>query len=100
MVTLELFANKPAGSDIRVWVCGCCTGEEAFSVAILLQEKLEQSPSNNFKIQIFTSDIDKLAVNQALQGVFPQSIESDITPSRLARHFSFNEKTKTYRVQE
>lgn len=100
VVTLEWFANKPAGSDIRVWVCGCCTGEEAFSVAILLQEKLEQLPSNNFKIQIFTSDIDKLAVNQARQGVFPQSIESDITPCRLARHFSFNEKTKIYCVQE
>jgi two-component system CheB/CheR fusion protein len=100
VITSELFANKPAGSDIRVWVCGCCTGEEAFSIAILLQEKLEQLPNSDLRIQIFASDIDKSAVNQARQGVFPQSIASGITPSRLARHFNFDTKTKTYRIQE
>jgi two-component system CheB/CheR fusion protein len=41
VVTSELFANKPAGSKIRAWVCGCCNGEEAFSIAILLQKKVE-----------------------------------------------------------
>ena len=100
VVTSALLSNKPADSEIRIWVCGCCTGEEAYSIAILLQEKLDQLPSKNFKVQVFASDIDKLAVEQARQGVFPQSIESDVTPEYLARYFSLNTETKTYRISE
>jgi two-component system CheB/CheR fusion protein len=100
LVTATFFENKPANSEIRIWVCGCCTGEEAYSIAILLQEKLDQLPNNNFNVQVFASDIDKLSVEKARQGVFPQSIESDVTPERLAQYFSFNTKTKTYRINE
>jgi two-component system CheB/CheR fusion protein len=100
VVTSALLDNKPADSEIRIWVCGCCTGEEAYSIAILLQEKLDRLPDNNFKVQVFASDIDKLAVEQARQGVFPQSIASDVTPQRLARYFSLNTKTKTYRIND
>jgi two-component system CheB/CheR fusion protein len=100
VITSALLNNKPADSDIRIWVCGCCTGEEAYSIAILLQEKPDQMPNKNFKVQVFASDIDKLAVEQARQGVFPQSIESDVTPEYLARYFSLNTETKTYRISE
>lgn len=100
VVTTTLFDSKPEGAEIRVWVCGCFTGEEAYSIAILLQEQLDLLPGNSFKVLVFASDIDTLAIEQARQGVFPESIASDMTPERLARYFIFNTKTKTYRINE
>ncbi len=100
VVTTTLFDSKPNGSEIRVWVCGCFTGEEAYSIAILLQEQLDRLPGNSFKVLVFASDIDTLAIEQARQGVFPESIAKDMTPERLARYFIFNTKTKTYRILE
>jgi len=107
VIDSELFENKPAYSEIRVWVCGCSTGEEAYSIAILLLEKLEllELLSQNvipsgFKVQLFASDIDKLAIEKARQGVFPESIASDITAGRLARYFIFDAESKTYRIQK
>jgi two-component system CheB/CheR fusion protein len=100
VVTSTLFDSKPNGSEIRVWVCGCFTGEEAYSIAILLQEQLDRLPGNSFKVLVFASDIDTLAIEKARQGVFPESIAKDMTPERLARYFIFNTKTKTYRILE
>jgi two-component system CheB/CheR fusion protein len=104
VIKSELFKNKPAGCEIRIWVCGCSTGEEAYSIAIMVQEKLEllsRNPiPNGFKVQLFASDIDKSAIDKARQGFFPQSIVNDVTPVRLARYFSFDAKTKTYRIQK
>ena len=104
VVDSGLFETKPAGSEIRVWVCGCSTGEEAYSIAIVLLEKLEKLSHNGihsgFKVQLFASDIDKLAIEKARQGVFPESIAGDITVDRLARYFIFNAETKTYRIQK
>ena len=103
VVNSKLF-DKPSGSEIRVWICGCSTGEEAYSIAIILLEKLELLSHNGipsgFKAQIFASDIDKIAIEKARQGLFPESIASDITAERLARYFTFNAETKTYRIQK
>lgn len=95
----HLFANKPAGGTLRVWVCGCSTGEEAYSVAILLQEHKE-TLHQSYNIQIFATDIDARAIVQARSGVFPASIAADVTPQRLARFFTLEAGEGVYRVQK
>jgi two-component system CheB/CheR fusion protein len=62
---------------------------------------LKQLPGNHFRIKVFASDIDKSAVNQARRGGgYSAKHCEDITPSRLALHFNFNEKTNTYQIHE
>lgn len=95
----RLFMDKPAGATIRIWVPGCSTGEEAYSIAILLQEKME-AMKQNFKIQLFATDIDNLAIAQARSGIFPASIAADVTPERLARFFSQSPDGLVYQVQK
>ncbi|HZK13419.1 MAG TPA: chemotaxis protein CheB, partial [Desulfobaccales bacterium] len=81
----KLFAGKPAGAVIRVWVPGCSTGEEAYSIAILLQEHLE-ALKQSYRVQIFATDIDSQAIVTARAGFYPASIAADISPERMA-HF-------------
>jgi two-component system CheB/CheR fusion protein len=83
----RLFAGRKAGATIRVWIPGCSTGEEAYSLAILLQERLEEQ-KQNFSIQVFASDIDSQAVAAARAGIYPGSIATDLSPERLARFFA------------
>ncbi|CCD88209.1 putative chemotaxis protein methyltransferase [Bradyrhizobium sp. ORS 285] len=82
----QIFAGKQSGQQIRVWVLGCATGEEAYSIAILLREqaaKLDAPPS----LQIFATDIDGRALAAARVGRYRTDIEGNITPERLARWF-------------
>ena len=72
---------------IRVWVAGCSTGEEAYSLAILFRENLTEAKSN-IKVQVFASDVDPDAVASAREGLYPPTIEADVSPTRLARFFS------------
>jgi two-component system CheB/CheR fusion protein len=83
----RLFEGVPPGGAIRVWVCGCSTGEEAYSIAILIQEHLEKL-LQAYKVQIFATDIDRQATDQARGGVFPASIAADISAERLTRFFT------------
>ena len=71
---------------IRVWSAGCSTGEEAYSIAILFQEVMEEL---NVKrdVKIFATDVDSRAIEQAGKGVFPENIIDDVTPTRLAKYF-------------
>jgi two-component system CheB/CheR fusion protein len=94
-----LFDNKPAGSTVRVWSAGCSTGEEAYSVAILMQECME-SLGRGYKVQIFATDIDPGAIVTARAGVFPASIAADMTPQRLARFFVAEGDSGKYRIQK
>lgn len=87
IVIPKLFENKTAGSFIRVWSSGCSTGEEAYSIAILLAEKME-SLKKVFKVQVFATDIDSQAISTARAGIYPASIAADISPERLARFFT------------
>jgi len=98
-VVPRLFANKPPGATIRVWAPGCSTGEEAYSIAILLQEYLEkvQQP---FNIQIFATDIDSRSVASARTGRYPASVAADIAAERLARFFTSEPDGATYRVHK
>ena len=83
----QLFAGKPAGSLVRVWVPGCSTGEEAYSIAMLLQENVDTLKKGHV-IQVFATDIDSRAIAVGRAGLYPANIAADITPERLTRFFA------------
>ena len=95
----KLFEGKPAGSTIRAWSTGCSTGEEAYSIAILLQERLELL-RQSFKVQVFATDLDSRAIATARAGVYPASIANDISAERLARFFIAEADGSVYRVHK
>ena len=87
MVIPKLLSGKSPSSVIRLWSAGCSTGEEAYSLAILLAEHLEAT-RQHFKVQIFATDIDNQSIATARTGLYPASVSADITPERMARHFT------------
>ncbi len=82
----SLLAAKADYEDVRVWVPGCSSGEEAYSLGILLYEGLERT-AKRCKVQIFATDLDPQAIETARTGVYPAGIAVDIRPDRLARFF-------------
>jgi two-component system CheB/CheR fusion protein len=84
-----LFSGRKPNEAIRVWVCGCATGEEAYTMAILL---LEEASRHEFRppIQVFGSDLDSRALAFARDGRFPAAIETDVNEERLRRFFVHN----------
>jgi len=82
----KLLAEKGPDDQIRVWVPGCATGEEAYSIAIVLRERMIESDVA-LKVQIFATDIDDHALAIARNGVYPEAIISDLSPERLERYF-------------
>ena len=83
----EICTSKQPGGEIRAWVAGCASGEEAYSIAMLFAESLgERLPQS--RVQIFATDIDNLAIATARAGLYPASIAADIAPERLARFFT------------
>ena len=87
-VISQLLKTKKTGEPIRIWVAGCSTGEEAYSIAIVLRECLDDLlPKGNFKIQIYATDIDKDAIDLARQGTYPANIVADVSEERLERFF-------------
>ena len=95
----KLFEGKPAGSVIRAWSTGCSTGEEAYSIAMLLHEhcvKLKQV----YKLQVFATDIDSRAITTARAGMYPASVAENISPERLARFFTAEPDGSAYRIHK
>jgi two-component system CheB/CheR fusion protein len=93
----QIFVGKRPADQVRVWVPGCATGEEAYSIAILLFEqsaRMDHSPA----IQIFATDLDEDAIDTAREGTFPLTIEADVSQERLRRFF-FNYHGR-YRVKK
>ena len=90
-----LLAAKSAADDIRVWVPGCASGEEAYSLAILLYECQERT-AKRYKVQIFATDLDRQAIEVARKGLYPEGITADLRPDRLARFFV--EENHGYRI--
>ncbi len=85
----ELIENIPDRTVLRVWVTACSTGEEAYSLAIALVEVLEKFGSGkNLSFQIFATDIDLDAIDQARKALFSANIAADVSPERLNRFFS------------
>ncbi len=86
----ELLAQKLPGEEIRIWIAGCATGEEAYSVAILLNELLG-SALPDYRVQIFATDIDLNAMAIARRGVYPETALAEIDPRLIERYFSNRE---------
>ena len=93
----RLFEGKGPEDEVRAWVPGCATGEEAYSVAMLLLEHaatLAEPP----RVQVFASDLSEAALRDARAGTYPESIEADVSPARLRRFFV--QENGRYRVGE
>ena len=93
----QLLADEPSGSMIRIWVAGCATGEEAYSIAMLLMEHME-SVKQHYTVQIFATDINSHAIASARAGNFPQNIAQDLSPERLERFFTTEDDGASYRI--
>jgi two-component system CheB/CheR fusion protein len=92
-----IITAKPLSSDVRVWVPGCATGEEAYSIAILFEEtmrRLKKKPS----IQIFATDVDSETIAAARCGIYPDSIAADVCDDRLENFFT--QSDSTYKVKD
>ncbi|HSG21461.1 MAG TPA: chemotaxis protein CheB, partial [Azonexus sp.] len=84
----QLLATYPAGAALRAWVAGCSTGEEAYSLAIIFREVQQQmNPPGRYTLQIFATDLDADAIEQARQGFYPANIATDVSEERLQRFF-------------
>lgn len=81
-----LMHNRPPDSTVRVWVPGCSTGEEVYSLAISLLEFLEADASDH-AVQIFGTDLSDVAIQQARAGIYVEGLSVDVSPSRLRRFF-------------
>lgn len=87
-----IIPNQQDGSILRAWVPGCSTGEEAYSLAIVFKEALEQiNPHGGFSLQIFATDLSNEAIEIARKGIFPVSIAADVSPERLSRFFTLTD---------
>ena len=95
----ELIQSRPEGSMLRVWVVGCSTGEEAYTIAIVLQECLDDlGKSGEIQFQIFATDIDSDAIDMARMGKYPSNMEMDVSAERLERFFT--KVNETYQINQ
>ena len=93
----QILADKPDDYVLRLWVAGCATGEEAYSIAMILREIMEET-HHEFKIQLYSTDLDDDAIACARTGFYPPTIIKDVSPERLRRFF-IKEETG-YRVKK
>jgi len=83
----ELVEHKLLVDVLKIWVIGCATGEEAYSLAILIKEHLTEI-KKELQVKIFASDIDQDVINKASKGCYPESINKDVSEERLDRFFT------------
>ena len=84
-----LLAHYPNGHALRAWVPACSTGEEAYSLAMVFKDVLEQmKPEARFTLQIYATDLDSDAIDTARTGLYPAVIGADVSAERLARYFT------------
>jgi len=88
----QLLAQKNPGDDIRVWIPGCATGEEAYTVAILLYEILGEA-LNTYNLQIFGTDLDQDAIVRARKGVYPAATVAEVEKGILEKYFTHEDST-------
>lgn len=86
----SLMADRRDPRPARIWIAGCSTGEETYSLAMLFQEWADDS-GIKLKVQIFASDVDPDAIARARNGLYPATIEDDVSAARLARFFTREE---------
>ena len=87
MVIPKLFEGRGAEDTVRVWVPGCATGEEVYSIAILMREHME-TLRNTPRVQIFATDIDEHSLSAARAGRYPPALLDSVTPERRKRFFT------------
>jgi two-component system CheB/CheR fusion protein len=92
-----IFENAAPAEQIRCWSVACATGEEAYSIAMLLA-KQNAPASASRAVQVFASDIDERAINFARHGLYPEAVAADVTPARLRQHFTRD--GRRYRVSD
>jgi two-component system CheB/CheR fusion protein len=85
-----LFSQKPENYCFRIWVAGCATGEEAYSIAILFREYMDETKQEH-KVQVYSTDIDEDSITSARSGIYPANIGIDVPPERLKRFFTKEE---------
>jgi two-component system CheB/CheR fusion protein len=85
-----LLAARASDAVFRVWVAGCASGEEAYSIAIVLHELMDEN-HQDFPVQIYATDLDDDAIATARMGRYPSTIRQDLSPERLRRFFSKDE---------
>ncbi|HEY5138925.1 MAG TPA: CheR family methyltransferase, partial [Methylococcales bacterium] len=93
----KLFEGKPDNYELRVWVAGCSSGEEPYSIAILLKEYMEKTGKGH-RFQIFATDLDEAAINRAREGIYPIGIAADVAPESLKRFFKLDDSQ--YRISK
>ncbi|MDM8549101.1 chemotaxis protein CheB [Desulfobacterales bacterium HSG2] len=92
-----LFENRPLDQAVRIWVPGCSTGEEAYSIGMLIREHLEFL-KKKYRVQIFATDINDEAIDIARTGIYPSNIISKVPEEYLQRFFTQAEDGKTYQI--
>lgn len=93
----RVFEGKSAGDPVRIWVPGCSTGEEAYSLAMLFHE-FAMTQHADVKVQIFATDIDPVAIEDARAGLYPRNIVSDVPGEYLSRYFVVEDQN--YRIKK
>jgi two-component system CheB/CheR fusion protein len=96
-VVPRLFEKKSAPETVRAWSVGCATGEEAYSLAMLLLEQAERQESPP-QIQVFASDLHTRALEKAREGLYAADITKDVSPERLKRFFQ--QENGGYRIRK
>ncbi len=95
----ELLASRIPEQAVRAWVAGCSTGEEAYSLAMVLEEAADEiRPRRKINIQIFSTDLDRDAIDKARAGIFPANIAADVSEERMKRFFT--QGNDGYRVRK
>lgn len=93
----DLISNRAEHESLRVWAAGCATGEEVYSMVMLIMECLEEMGVRR-DLQVFGTDLDTTAIEKAREGLYPENIAADITPERLKRFFE--KENNHYRVRK
>ncbi|HET8859546.1 chemotaxis protein CheB [Marivirga sp.] len=93
----DIIKNKLMVDNLKLWVVGCATGEEAYSIAILIMEHLTKV-QKNLEVKIFASDIDKAALAVASKGVYSASIKKEVSEELLEKYFI--QEDDKYRVRD
>ena len=83
----HIFKKLTPGEELKIWVAGCATGEEVYSIAILVAEQLKDAFEDRV-VKIFATDIDSAALSYASKGVYPVAVTKSIPPERLEKYFS------------
>ncbi|MCW3122191.1 MAG: chemotaxis protein, partial [Flavipsychrobacter sp.] len=87
VVIPSLFNDKASGDTVKVWAVACSSGEEAYSLAMLLHEYADANNKQNINVKVFATDIDTSMINIASKGFYPETIAKDVSPERLKQFF-------------